>query len=62
MWPNAGPHKVRSKSGHFEIFLSSGAFPKKKTSARKTKTENALRARVFEIYTSYLVEVHIMTQ
>ena len=43
---------AKSKSAHFEFF----------TSARKTKTENALRARVFEIYISYFVGCSIVTQ
>ena len=37
-------------------------FGENNKSARKTKMENALKARVFEIETSYLVECFIMTQ
>ena len=48
---------VRHSLAHPSLKLTT--FGEKNTSARKTKMENALRARVFEIDTSYLVEFQI---
>jgi hypothetical protein len=60
--PMQVPTKLDPDPDILKFFSLVGLFQKKRQVPERQKTEIALRARVFEIYTSYLVEFHIMTQ